>query len=60
MNFSATIPDEFLKILVDIPLSTEHLFYNNFVHLSFDNCLATYGRIRPCLISENLSVSENL
>ncbi len=44
--FSAPIQDKYLKFLVKIPLTNDHLFSNNFVCLSISlgNSFATYGR----------------
>ncbi len=37
------------KILVNIALTTDHLFFNHLVRLSVGKSFATYGGTQPCL-----------
>ncbi len=64
--FLAPFQCKCLKVLVQIPLINERLFYNYFFRLSVGNSFATYGHTRPYLLSfsfcfniEFVNVSSN-
>ncbi len=51
-----TVPlqDKCHKLLVQIPLTNKHLFYNYVVRLSVSNSFNNYGFIRPCFFAPRI------